>query len=582
MKNLDEAALDYVETFVKNDLTAILEEKRKNANEETTNNEMFFGKTYSSSPESFKFSLGEKYQLKEIAAFVTKIIGSEGIAYFGDMKKKKYGIQGLPTIDTHFGRLFVDDEAEEIICESINELKTKLLTDIIAIFEALNVDKTKINEFSADMIDVQEKYGSVNAIIKCILCETDNHNKTKKAKTEQKVSTKRNGDKLYWITSNFKKHLKTSHNKSIELNTKSIRKCKKPPKKTKIKEISKHDQETSANNERDIVIDGKSDLEVIIENEACGYDEANNEQNSGIDDITELDMNSVNESYHEATSPNNEQYSEIDDTYDVDMIIEYDSSYDLPDRTVPDINSEELGSSYQFYADTVEKTDESLQETIYKQISAHILLTVENSDNNDETRKPMSFTCGKKGSCLQVAAIKKNGNCMYSSVVHQLHFSDLRTKQHLNLSIQLRTEITEYISKDISKFSHDLKNRIYEEDPNTKIVNKVEQCQQFVDNVLSIDGKMGGTESLRAMYSLYEKNILIINENGDFYFIDYYNDSYGIIILAYRLSKTKDKRDHYDSVVSIEPDDIFTIAEILAKKITDKTAKMEQSLIVLS
>lgn len=75
MKNLDDAAIDYIEKFIKNELMAILEKQaNKNTNEEITNNEMFYGKIFASNPGSFQFSLGEKYQLKEIAGYVLGVI----------------------------------------------------------------------------------------------------------------------------------------------------------------------------------------------------------------------------------------------------------------------------------------------------------------------------------------------------------------------------------------------------------------------------------------------------------------------------------------------------------------------------
>lgn len=111
-------------------------------------------------------------------------------------RKINNAIHDLNTIKTHFGRLFVDDDdaAEQIARESVVELKMKLFTDIIAIFESLNVEKSTMNKFTSDMIDVQENCGSVIAIIKCVFCELENHIKTKNAKTEHKISrTKRNG-----------------------------------------------------------------------------------------------------------------------------------------------------------------------------------------------------------------------------------------------------------------------------------------------------------------------------------------------------------------------------------------------------
>lgn len=171
---------------------------------------------------------------------------------------------------------------------------------------------------------------------------------------------------------------------------------------------------------------------------------------------------------------------------------------------------------------------------------------------------------------------------MFLSIVHQLNPVELNSKQHDLSATHLRAETTQFISKNISLFQHELKDRVFENFENQKVPNMAEECQQFVDNTLSKEGVWGGIETLVAVQMLRKVNILIINESGDYYLIGEYKDSYGIILLAYRYaaaratSGTEVQRNHYESIACIEPDDVFTIADTLTTRINRK--EINQSL----
>lgn len=95
---------------------------------------------------------------------------------------------------------------------------------------------------------------------------------------------------------------------------------------------------------------------------------------------------------------------------------------------------------------------------------------------------------------------------------------------------------------------------------------------------LSKDGSWGGAESFKAIQLLHNCNILIINESGDSYFATTYNDILNeILILAFTLKGdvtsmennniSNEYRDHFESVVHIEPNDVFNISEESTEKI---------------
>lgn len=76
-------------------------------------------------------------------------------------------------------------------------------------------------------------------------------------------------------------------------------------------------------------------------------------------------------------------------------------------------------------------------------------------------------------------------------------------------------------------------------------------------------------------------NILVLDEDGDFYFapVGFDQRLNKTVILAYRLGELSKndveenatnryvERNHYDSVVRIDQHDIFTISNILARKL---------------
>lgn len=81
---------------------------------------------------------------------------------------------------------------------------------------------------------------------------------------------------------------------------------------------------------------------------------------------------------------------------------------------------------------------------------------------------------------------------MFLSIVHQLNPVDLNSKQHDLSATHLRAQTTQFISKNLSLFQHELKDRVFENFPNQKVHNMAEECQQFVDNTLSKEGVWGG------------------------------------------------------------------------------------------
>lgn len=91
---------------------------------------------------------------------------------------------------------------------------------------------------------------------------------------------------------------------------------------------------------------------------------------------------------------------------------------------------------------------------------------------------------------------------------------------------------------------------------------------------LSKDGWWGGAETMKAVSLMHNVNILQINENETVYFVNGFNSGMKMtIVLAYRLNpffgispSSGGLRNHYDSVINIETENILRISELMAKK----------------
>lgn len=145
--------------------------------------------------------------------------------------------------------------------------------------------------------------------------------------------------------------------------------------------------------------------------------------------------------------------------------------------------------------------------------------------------------------------------------------------------------IISYILNNLPLLKHEIEGRIFET-RNPKELQDMDEAIQHFLNELSKNIIWGGTECLKAVQRIYKQNILIINELGYSYFGCPFDESVeGVLLLAFRISGNVDKtkqnisnihRKHYDSVIHIEPNEIFSITEELVKNI--KTNFMNVSL----
>lgn len=187
-------------------------------------------------------------------------------------------------------------------------------------------------------------------------------------------------------------------------------------------------------------------------------------------------------------------------------------------------------------------------------------------NNETKTECEVSFEVGEStiiSAIIDVCKIQPDGNCLFSAVTHQLYGCKIDSPEHTEKTQELRFKVVDHIRNNISSYNFELKGRIYEKYGK---IDKSELNGRFIQylDVISIDGRWAGNESLVAMSDMMQKNIVIFNEKIHATVATKFDPTKKeTIMLAFRLGVHSSEdlsnlnRNHYDSVVAINSDDIL-------------------------
>lgn len=217
--------MDKIENYIQTDLVSIV---NKLKNQDNLIDEIdFFGNTKLHASSTFKFRIGERMQLKEIASFVKTIIDGGHTNQHLQQPQKKIDYIGTKFYPNH-GRFF-SNITESFVLESkinpdINDLKSKLFNDTFKLFESMNVQNEILQIFDKNMISVEiDSNNHIIGTVNCVLCK---ENKKKRKSSQFAIVSKPEGDQVYWIFSNFIKHIKRMHMELIKIDAKKRRQLK--------------------------------------------------------------------------------------------------------------------------------------------------------------------------------------------------------------------------------------------------------------------------------------------------------------------------------------------------------------------
>lgn len=495
-KRVDEDTITHVESFIKNKLDGFLDQCD---DPQTVYKEDFYGNIFAADPSSFKFSLGDRIRIMEVASFVKRKVDGingrkplSGIKFFG--KAKRHKSTGRIVHYPKLGRFFSNrqivqenkllDEQEQVnsqtnfenIDKKLNSDEVqdavetrsscvKLYSDVMKLYRSLNVEEEALNRFTESMVTVSlNEDAAIIGQLKCFLCVL---NGTKSKAEFFKIQRKTDGSNAYWNLSNYIKHVKKKH-----------------PLKQSLQ----------------------------------GQVEENNQNRIEVTDEIASDQKSLS-------------------------IIEIENA-------IP------------------------TQQSIYNQISNQILHMTEKFHSNKEIKHEMLFECGELRP-LDVLHIPTDGNCMFASIIHQLHGPKVNSEEFSQFVKQLRAEVVVFIETNIRLFQYELEDRVMDKLGKKTIDNMDEEMKTFVSKDLSSDGFWGGSETLKAVNLLYSLNILIINEKGSFYFTSPFQSAYQrTLVLAYKMvqfigENQPDKHNHYDSVVHIDPTIIFDMTAVISSRMQE-------------
>lgn len=506
---------DEIEKYVRETLISTIHNFDSKEISTSINKADFFGNINLYEPNSFKFLLGERIQIKEISSFVRKIFTGESqydITIFNKPKKQKKDIHTGTVFYENFGRFFSNENKlfsvnpDAKIAEAQSDSpESKLYDTVYKALESLNIDEDILHQFTKDMVSVKSDDNS-KGYVQCILCDKQN----------QKGYSITTDSRGYWVTSNYLKHIKGHQQSEIKV------KRNKHPKIKTVDNATKSLNATTSMEERYMT--------EIPEEELEGFD---------IENKDELQL--------------------VDEDDDPEFLDEQNVSSTVSLAIAPAFCSNQYSL-------------DDLHTMIYSQISNQFQsIELCSCSNGIYTKQSeVKFECKNETKVAKILEIPGDGNCMYGAIAHQMFKTDINSDKQKEMAAEMRAKVVSHINENRSEFEFDLKRHVYDSKGNQTIVDVPGECDKLLLK-LAKDKEWGGVETLKAVISMFNVNILIVNEKDECDFVGAFTPSFKeTIILAYRLKKNQKsplKRNHYDSVVNIEQDVLFTLTQLLAIKI---------------
>lgn len=205
---------------------------------------------------------------------------------------------------------------------------------------------------------------------------------------------------------------------------------------------------------------------------------------------------------------------------------------------------------------------------LYSQFSQQNLRLLKAVLMHSEAKKFMAVNVDDRFINVNVLKIEGDGNCLFASLVHQLHDVKTNSQEHKKLTTDLRQEVVQHIRENIVRYKQAIKSRLNYDGKNID-----EACVTYLEK-LSEEGHWGGPETILATSNMYNVNVLVFDEKAPFYLSTGFNPNYSrTIFLAYRIGSTQGpdgnaKRNHYDTICGIDEELLYKCAVQLSEKLS--------------
>lgn len=201
------------------------------------------------------------------------------------------------------------------------------------------------------------------------------------------------------------------------------------------------------------------------------------------------------------------------------------------------------------------------QDQLYHQISHQITKMAKFILTNNENECVMNVKLSDTDArAIKVVESPGNGNCLFTSLAHQLFGYSMNSQEMKEACKKLRADVVDHIQKNIEDFKHEItgrgqdshqeKNRNGDESEVSFDIDK--ECVFFIHQLLPRNKYWGGSETLKAVSYLHKVNVYIFNENTTCNIVYAFGKSYEkTISVAYRVCLNDQSmvlRNHYEKI----------------------------------
>lgn len=221
----------------------------------------------------------------------------------------------------------------------------------------------------------------------------------------------------------------------------------------------------------------------------------------------------------------------------------------------PAINPEEISNSW-----------------LYSQIGEQLRKMIAAQLTHSECTEQMEFQNKNQAArIVHIIKILGDGNCLFTSLAHQLWPNATTSEECKTNAIKLRAAVVEHILANIEPYQMFIEEYLHEiKSLNTDDASLETKCKMWVRHVLSRQGNWAGIETVKAVSRIYRVNIVTFNECGIVQMVQAAEKHYDrTILLAYRFylnGRNERVYNHYDTVCDMDSDTMLAAAEFIMNK----------------
>lgn len=393
-------------------------------------------------------------------------------------------------------------------------------------------------KFGADLVNVKIVNGKVKGSLRCIFCEPENE------KGEVGVYCKQELNSAFWVASNLTKHIERYH-----------------------RDLNQH--EFSDDDDIEHLIPNTQNRSTTTKKQQSNKIKGNASTESLLRKIPksqiliqpqkQLLMLPHKSNLQEQLKPENllsNDYVQSRPNHSESLIaLEIEPQFDLQTHEMSHFTVNEEDDCMFDQSMSADELETSQSTSLNEQLQHQITLQTIKMSNAAAMNEEKIVKVANIKFHVDIGSISPNGNCLFSSIAHQLYQVVLKSAEHERLTSKLREDVVDHIKANISDYVSCLKPRLPKPKKNASTDFNM-QCVNFLNKGLSMDGFWGGTETVKAISELFKVNIATVTMDGMCSMVfPFTPESSRTLLILYR------NRSHYDSIISLSDVNIKKLAK---------------------